>query len=216
MPRIRVEYIPFTVAALFVETRGPYVNLDGIDPWDKERDARKYEGPWPVIAHPPCERWGRYAKGGPSVKIPRKIGDDEGCFASALESVRRFGGVLEHPADSHAWKWFGLQKPDPKGGWYVADEFGGFSCRVDQGNYGHRARKATWLYACKTELPELNWKRAKSTVKLDAGYHSKEERQRAKETGTVRVARMGTREQKLTPVPFRDLLISIARSCTSS
>ena len=32
-----------------------------------------------------------------------KMGDDAGCFAHALAAVRRCGGVLEHPKDSHAW-----------------------------------------------------------------------------------------------------------------
>lgn len=54
------------IAALFVATGGCYFGLPGIDPWDKARDARLYAGPWPVVAHPPCERWGRYWSGGPS------------------------------------------------------------------------------------------------------------------------------------------------------
>jgi hypothetical protein len=48
------------IAALFVETNGCYFNLPGVDPWDINRDARKYAGPHPVVAHPPCQRWGRY------------------------------------------------------------------------------------------------------------------------------------------------------------
>ena len=47
-----------TIAALYVEKNGAYYGLDGVDPWDEERDARKYAGPWPVVAHPPCQRWG--------------------------------------------------------------------------------------------------------------------------------------------------------------
>lgn len=96
-----------TVAALFVQPRGCYVGLPGVDPWDEQRDARKYAGPHPVVAHPPCERWGRYWFGGPSAKVRRAKGDDGGCFAAALNSVRRWGGVLEHPACSSAWKAFG-------------------------------------------------------------------------------------------------------------
>ena len=94
------------VAALYVEKGGAYFGLEDVDPWDEERDARLYAGPWPVVAHPPCGRWCQLA----SVNEARwgaKIGEDGGCFAHALESVRRFGGVLEHPAYSLAWDHFG-------------------------------------------------------------------------------------------------------------
>ena len=47
-----------TVAALYVQTGGRYFNQSGIDPWDITRDARKYAGPHPVVAHPPCQLWG--------------------------------------------------------------------------------------------------------------------------------------------------------------
>ena len=42
-----------TVAALYVEKGGVYYGLPDVDPWDEERDARLYAGPWPVVAHPP-------------------------------------------------------------------------------------------------------------------------------------------------------------------
>ena len=132
-----------TVAALFVETNGCYFGLVGVDPWDITRDARTYAGPHPVVAHPPCERWGRYWNGGPGARVPRKLGDDKGCFAAALASVRKWGGVLEHPEGSHAWRAFGLNTPPRWGGWIVADFEGGWTCCVEQGWYGHRARKAT-------------------------------------------------------------------------
>lgn len=109
------------IAALYVEKDGPYWNHPGIDPWDVERDARSYQGPHPVIAHPPCERWGRYWSGGPSSKRRLLLGNDGGCFAAALWAVRTFGGVLEHPAHSAAWTWFGLQRPAAGMGWRKAD-----------------------------------------------------------------------------------------------
>lgn len=79
------------VAALFVEKGGVYFGLPDVDPWDEERDARRYEGPHPVVAHPPCSRWCRLA-GLVEARWGHKKGDDEGCFASALASVRRWGG----------------------------------------------------------------------------------------------------------------------------
>lgn len=89
-----------TIAALYVQTGGAYYDQPGIEPWDAERDARKYAGPWKVVAHPPCDRWGKFATGGmyrPGTKIR---GDDDGCFAAALAAVRKYGGVLEHPLGS--------------------------------------------------------------------------------------------------------------------
>ncbi len=84
------------IAALYVEKGGVYYNLPDVDPWDKDRDARLYAGPWPVVAHPPCERWGSYWHGGPnSEKFPRARqvkGADGGCFAAALNAVRTWGG----------------------------------------------------------------------------------------------------------------------------
>ena len=50
-----------TVAALYVEKDGAYFGLEDVDPWDEERDARLYAGPFPVVAHPPCARWSRLA-----------------------------------------------------------------------------------------------------------------------------------------------------------
>src|SRR5271156_2972389 len=107
------------IAALFVETGGCYFNLAGVDPWDCLRDARNYSGPWPVVAHPPCQRWGRYWHGSTRKPHQFKLGDDEGCFAAALASLKLWGGVLEHPAHSHAWERFGLPRPVMNAGWVV-------------------------------------------------------------------------------------------------
>lgn len=204
---------PPTIAALFVERGGAYYGLDAVDPWDAERDARTYAGPWPVVAHPPCERWGRYWGGAPGQQ-PRKIlGDDAGCFASALERVRFWGGMLEHPEASHAWGTYGLAKPARAGGWIRADSRGGWTCCVEQGAYGHKARKATWLYACRVQLPDLRWGRAPGDfVRLDEGFHLIEERKRAVRTGACQ--RLSKRQRAATPFEFRDLLISIARTAT--
>src|SRR5712691_10530861 len=104
------------IAALYVETNGVYYGLPDVDPWDEERDARLYDGPWPVVAHPPCARWCRFAPG-IETRFGYKVGDDDGCFESALAAVRRYGGVLEHPAGSRAWDAFELPKPRSSQGW---------------------------------------------------------------------------------------------------
>ncbi len=101
----------------------------------------------------------------------------------------------------------------------------------------HRARKATWLYTHGTELPSLKWGPSSRRVRIDFGFHSAEERRKfarppaglsddertrrrewlewyERETGKAWCApeRMGRYERLATPIQFRDLLISIARS----
>lgn len=191
------------IAALFVETGGCYYNLPGVDPWDITRDARQYRGPHRVIAHPPCERWGRYAKGSPrnQIHIP---GDDGGCFASALHSVRLWGGVLEHPAHSKAWEFFNIPTP-PRQGWRQVNERE-FVCSVEQGQYGHPARKPTWLIFCGEQPPELRWgpcaQRLPAKRLAERGYES------ARRCGIV--ANMSTKQRQRTPPAFRDMLLELA------
>lgn len=205
-----------TVAALYVQKGGAYYDLEGVDPWDEQRDARLYAGPHPVVGHPPCERWGRYWGGGPSHHASGrfKLGDDAGCFAACLAAVRAFGGVLEHPEASHAWRRFGLAAPPRDGGWVNADFLGGWTCCVEQGHYGHPARKPTWLYAIGTELPTLRWGSSGQRQRLDAGYHSAEERRAAKAAGVVRptAGYIPHGQRAVTPPAFRDLLIAMART----
>ena len=198
------------IAALYVATGGCYYGLLDVDPWDVARDARLYRGPNAVVAHPPCERWGRYWSGGPSAKVRRIKGDDGCCYAAALAAVRTHGGVLEHPEASSAWAWFGLNAPPRAGGWVNADMLGGWTCCVEQGNYGHAARKATWLYAFGVRLPELKWGSSGKRMRLDDGFHSNDERRRAVKTGIVQ--RLSKQQRAATPIPFRDLLLDMARA----
>lgn len=215
MELVRESAVAPVIAALFVETEGCYFGVDGVDPWDAARDARRYEGPHPVVAHPPCERWGRYATGGPNPRAARRArGDDGGCFAAAIAAVRRWGGVLEHPADSSAWDAFGLSKPIVSGGWQ-RELFGpipAWTCHVEQGHYGHHARKATWLYAVGIDPPSLRWGPSRATGRLEESFPSSEARRAARAAGVRPVRRMSKRRNEATPIEFRDLLISIARS----
>lgn len=204
------------IAALFVQTGGCYYGLPGVDPWDEARDARKYAGPYPVVAHPPCQRWGKLWAGQPLwIKRTgeRKVkGDDSGCFASALLSARKWGGVVEHPWGSHAWAHFGLNKPPRRGGWVSADFHGGWTCCVEQGRYGHYARKPTLLLAYGVDLPELDW--GIGETRLDPAIIERMGLERAKRLGEVG-GRGGGKDSAPrigTPEPFRDLLIGIASS----
>lgn len=195
-----------TVAALYVQTGGAYFGLRGVDPWDEARDARHYTGPHPVVAHPPCQRWGRYWSGAYNGQS-KVLGDDGGCFASALTMVRWYGGVIEHPAGSLAWRYFGLKLPVGGGGWSPVDDFGGWGCEVEQGHYGHLARKKTWLYASKTRRTALLWG---PSSPVDPVPRSAAWQARAKKDGVCVL--LSSKAREVTPPPFRDLLLKLARS----
>ena len=204
------------IAALYVETDGAYFGLDGVEPWDEAKDARRYTGPHPVVAHPPCQRWGRYWHGAPRKPNEYRLGEDGGCFAAALTAVRNYGGVLEHPAHSNAWRFFGLATPPKAGGWVKADEFGGWTCHVEQGHYGHMSRKATWLYAVGTERPELTW--GPSEQRIHPVALAKHGYEKARRIGMVAMVggKDKTRIRNATPPEFRDLLLAIARSANKA
>lgn len=192
------------IAALFVQTDGAYFGLPDVDPWDLARDARLYTGPHQVVAHPPCSRWCRLA-GLVEARWGHKRGDDGGCFESALRSVRAFGGVLEHPAYSAAWAKYDLPVPPSGGGW-VRGFCGGWSCYVEQAQYGHAAKKATWLYAFGVTPPVLRWTYQPDSVPSATvswcRNHSPNDTRR----------RIGKAEASRTPPDFRAVLIAIARS----
>lgn len=198
------------IAALFVETDGCYFGLDGVDTWDELRDARLYTGPWPVVAHPPCQRWGRFWHGSTRKPHQFKLGDDGGCFESALASVRRWGGVLEHPCDSHAWRHFGLIPPKRFTGWSPAGDGLGHTCYVEQGHYGHMSRKPTWLYAVGTDLPQLNW--SKGVQRLHPVALERYGYEKARRIGMTAMigGKDKTRLRNATPIEFRDILLRLA------
>ena len=191
-----------TVAALYVDPNGVYANLPDVEVWDEARDARQYAGPWPVVAHPPCNRWGMLS-GMIETRYGHKRGDDGGCFAAALDAVREYGGVLEHPAYSYAWRHFGLPRP-ASAGWTSGMGDDGWACEVEQGHYGHPLRKQTWLYAVGVELPELCWgpgpgMRLPHRAANNSFPNGLSETQRKRLTIP-------------TPPEFRDVLLAIART----
>ena len=192
-----------TVAALFVQTNGAYFNLNGVDPWDEKRDARKYDGPYPVVAHPPCSRWCQLAFINQK-RYGHQVGDDGGCFEAALYAVRKYGGVLEHPAFSYAWRAFDLPRP-VRGGW-VWRVRPGQRCEwvteVSQSAYGHAARKRTWLYYVGPQPWGLDWTEPKPTAQVSF----------CKNHGNSALPRLSKKAASATPAEFRNLLITLARA----
>lgn len=171
------------IAALYVQARGCYSGRPDVDPWPEDRDARAYAGPWSVVAHPPCGPWGAYSK--PTPQSPARgplRGDDAGCFRH-----------------SHAWAAHNLHPPTLGGGWTRSilrpQEW---VCEVDQGHYGHVARKPTWLlFVGDTEPPPLVWG-ASNPAPIGTGARA------------GNLESMSKRKRAATPPTFADLLVGLA------
>ncbi len=121
----------------------------------------------------------------------------------ALDQVRKFGGVLEHPRRSALWESAALPKPGAG-----VDRFGGFTLGVHQREFGHRAEKATLLYIVGLQPSLL------PPVPLDL-------RPAERIIGSPGIKRDGTRspkrpevskaEREATPEPFAIWLCEVAR-----
>lgn len=190
------------VSILFAEKDGPYSKVSNVDIWDISRDARGYNGNNPCVAHPPCQLWGRFAiinykRWGGEHNKPK---NDGGCFKSALDNVRRCGGVLEHPALTYAWVEYGLKKP--QGNFWVKIAEKEWVCQVYQSAYGHLANKKTWLFYCGGIEPfGLKWGKKEGTHQI--GFYDQRGKSRNKPT-------ISGKKASETPEEFRDELIKLA------
>ncbi|MEQ1496920.1 MAG: hypothetical protein ABL912_14320, partial [Novosphingobium sp.] len=158
------------------------------------RDARDYAGERPVVAHPPCARWGQFAPVN-QARYGIPVGSDDGCFDAAIRSVRKWGGVLEHPYRSIAWT-RSLLRPDE----WVAE--------VEQFAYGHPAKKRTWLVAVGSgALPELRRSVGKPTAYVSGGPGASMTSESRRAAG---IRLLGRREREETPIAFAQMLVDIA------
>lgn len=188
------------VAALYIDPRGPYPSLPGVDCWDATRDARRYRGPWPVVAHPPCGPWG--------VMRHLNKNQDRSLAPIAVEQVRRWGGVLEHPAHSMLWAELRLPRPGE-----LPDEFGGYALAMNQVDWGHCAKKPTWLYLVgvprvRLEMPPPG--KATHWVGGSRGRGRERSRQGAEIPHGIKAASAQLRRR--TPPAFAEWLVSLARA----
>ena len=265
-----------TVAVLYIDPNGPYPTLaksivsctwfdnyrahdtavgpcacgawHQLDCWDATRDARLYDGPHPIVAHPPCKHWGRlrhlakvecggckwrgreaqlgHAPGiGPYCPLCAcdYIVSDADCAPRAVEQVRRWGGVLEHPAGSKLWehrlatrselpyprdRYLAGKRTFDLSGASCADSFGGYTIEVDQVEWGHVARKRTWLYLVgvpREALEEPPFPGREPT------HHVSRDSARARRNGYT-LKRTSSAQNYCTPPLFAEYLIRLARS----
>jgi hypothetical protein len=178
------------IAVLFARSDSVYKNIEGVDVWDKERDARNYSDLMPIVGHPPCRGWGRlrqFAKPEPGEKE---------LAVMSVDVIRKNGGVLEHPAGSTLWKHCDLPKPGN------SDSFGGFTIQVLQFWWGHKAAKSTWLYCCGMSPSDI----PPAPLVFDVPTHVVSGTRGKKKKPEITKA-----EREHTPLPFAEFLIGVAR-----
>lgn len=188
-----------TVAILFSRADSFYKTLPDCDVWDIVRDARKWPGGAPVVAHPPCRAWGELSH----MAKPRP--DEKQLAIWAVDQIRSFGGVLEHPQKSKLWK----EKPLPGPG--RRDEWGGWTLPIQQFWFGHRARKNTFLYIVgiePSELPEMPFKLGEAPCVL--GTNSECKRRNGKHNYRPEITKA---EREHTPPQLAEWLCEVARRC---
>lgn len=190
------------VAALYIDPRGPYPKMADVECWDETRDARAYDGPHPVVAHPPCGPWGEL----------RHLyqGSEHDCAPRAVEQVRAFGGILEHPSRSLLWPHLDLPVPGAR-----PDPWGGYSIEVDQCAWGHVARKRTRLYfvGAPIDLVMSTMRSGGRPTHWVSG--SRNPRRGASRGGVVPpgIKICSAQQRRRTPPAFAEWLVSIARAC---
>lgn len=174
-----------------------YKTLPGCDVWDADRDARKWPGGYPVVAHPPCRAWGRLSH----MAKPR---DDEKDLARwAVSQVREWGGVLEHPSASKLWVDQRLPPPGER------DQWGGWTLPVHQHWFGHKAEKSTLLYivGCEpNDAPPIPMKLGRAEYVIASSLH------RSKKATWAR-PEVPDAEREHTPAELARWLVDTARRC---
>lgn len=131
------------MAVICVSRHSIYKELDGVECYDIDRDARSFQGGMPVVAHPPCRLWSAYCSHQAKSDDP-EAERELGRFC--VRMVRENGGVLEQPAHSRLWQEMGL--PSPMKCRYAAPELlsNSFSEEISQFWFGDSREKSTWLW----------------------------------------------------------------------
>lgn len=198
---------PPLVAVLFARADSAYRQLEGVDVWDEARDARRWTGGVPVIAHPPCRAWGRLAH------MAKPLEHEKELARWAVAQVRRWGGVLEHPHASRLWA---DQQMPPAG---QRDAFGGWTFPITQHWWGHRAEKRTWLYivgvgaAGLPDMPPLQLGRGTHVVAQDSRGRRERSGNRVRPGDPEWRPSVTHAEREATPIALARWLVELARRC---
>jgi hypothetical protein len=187
------------IPVLFVRPDSIYFDLPAADPYDAARNALAWSGGSPVVAHPPCRLWGRLRHFSTAPDFERFMA------IWAVAQVRRWGGVLEHPAASSLWPRCALPRPGAG-----RDECGGWTLPVDQIWWGHRARKPTWLYICgiaPRDIPAMPYSMAEPRAVIARDRRGGR---------NIDLPHVSHREREATPPDFASWLVDLASRCEVS
>lgn len=176
--------------------------MPGVELWDYRRNAMLYDRDHPIVGHPPCGPWS-------SLKLMNKV-QSPLCAPLAVEIVRRCGGVLEHPAGSGLWKHSGLPAVGAP-----PDRFGGRTVQVNQCEWGHVARKKTWLYL--VGVPEESitsppFPDRKPTHWVNGGRNPNRKGSGGLVPKGIKLC--SAQQRRRTPKAFAEWLVSLARAST--
>jgi len=172
------------ISILYAQQNSIYNQLSQ-DIWDITRDATKWPGGNPIIAHPPCRSWGNYKHKSKGTQLEKSY---------AIHSIimaRLWGGIVEHPKNSHLWKTFQFPKPGK------TDIYNGTIININQSWFGHQAEKNTNLYIVGLPLNKI-------TYPLSLNYH------------TNTIENMSKKQREHTPIQLAKWLISIAQQCNQT
>lgn len=187
-----------TVAALFVRHNSVYKTLPDVDAWDRDRDAWCWPGGMPAVVHPPCAQWGTLRHMA-NINLPEKA-----LAIIAVQFIRTWGGVLEHPWRSALWQ--ELELPPPGA---AADRYGGWTLPLNQHCFGHRAEKRTKLYivgCAPRDIPPMPMALGKAQFVVGTAGRRRD--------GFREAGREITKsEREHTPPLFAEWLVDLARRC---
>lgn len=166
------------IPVLFVDKKTNYSHYN-TDLYDIRRNAISIVENCAALYHPPCRTWGRLRQ------FTKFYPGEHWLAVWSIIRIRKFGGVLEHPAGSSLWKFMCL--PLPGAGY---DVFGGFSVKINQSDFGFKCEKNTWLYivGCKLkDLPaqELNFSSITHTISSSKKNTGKRELSKSKRAQTT-------------------------------
>ncbi len=186
-----------TISVLFCRNDSIYKTLPDVDVWDADRDALRWPGGTPVVAHPPCRAWGKL------YKFAHPDPGEKDLAVWSVEQVRRWGGVLEHPAGSKLWPHMELPHPRRK------DKFYGWTLPITQLWWGHRAGKATWLYivgCLPRNIPPIPLRLDEPTHVISTSHGMRKGMQRYRK-------HCSKAEREHTPIELARWLVELARRC---